>query len=49
MPPRRKALPTPLPDGWILTDTEKKEWRLGQIIGKGGFGLIYLGNYITMC
>ncbi|XP_048864110.1 serine/threonine-protein kinase VRK2 isoform X1 [Brienomyrus brachyistius] len=44
MPPRRKALPTPLPDGWILTDTEKKEWRLGPIIGEGGFGLIYLAS-----
>lgn len=33
-----------LPDGTVLTDTEKKKWRLGQIIGKGGFGVIYLGN-----
>lgn len=43
-PPKRRALPKPLPDGFILTDTEKKKWRLGKIIGQGGFGLIYLGN-----
>ncbi|XP_046729486.1 serine/threonine-protein kinase VRK2 isoform X2 [Silurus meridionalis] len=44
MPPRRKALPCPLPEGWILTDTEKRKWRLGKIIGKGGFGVIYLAS-----
>uniref|UniRef100_A0A3B5LE41 Protein kinase domain-containing protein n=1 Tax=Xiphophorus couchianus TaxID=32473 RepID=A0A3B5LE41_9TELE len=46
-PPRpllkKRALPRPLPDDFILTDTEKKKWRLGKIIGQGGFGLIYLG------
>uniref|UniRef100_A0A7N8WXM1 non-specific serine/threonine protein kinase n=1 Tax=Mastacembelus armatus TaxID=205130 RepID=A0A7N8WXM1_9TELE len=45
MAPRRKSgLPKPLPDGFILTDTERKKWRLGQIIGHGGFGLIYLAS-----
>ncbi|XP_036403276.1 serine/threonine-protein kinase VRK2 isoform X2 [Megalops cyprinoides] len=44
MPPRRKALPNPLPEGWTLTDAEKKHWRLGKIIGRGGFGLIYLAS-----
>lgn len=44
MAPKKKALPCPLPEGWILTDTEKRKWRLGKLIGKGGFGLIYLGN-----
>lgn len=44
MAPRKTALPKPLPDGFILTDTEKKKWRLGKIIGQGGFGLIYLAS-----
>ncbi|XP_024916428.1 serine/threonine-protein kinase VRK2 isoform X3 [Cynoglossus semilaevis] len=43
-PPKKLALPKPLPDGFILTDTEKKKWRLGRIIGQGGFGLIYLAS-----
>uniref|UniRef100_A0A3B4ZKW2 non-specific serine/threonine protein kinase n=1 Tax=Stegastes partitus TaxID=144197 RepID=A0A3B4ZKW2_9TELE len=43
-PPKKSALPKPLPDGFILTDTEKKKWRLGTIIGQGGFGLIYLAS-----
>ncbi|KAM6956553.1 serine/threonine-protein kinase VRK2 [Aplochiton taeniatus] len=44
MAPRRRALPNPLPDGFLLTDTEKKRWRLGKVIGQGGFGLIYLAS-----
>lgn len=47
-PPKKLALPKPLPDGFILTDTEKKKWRLGRIIGQGGFGLIYLGTDISV-
>ncbi|XP_005795290.1 serine/threonine-protein kinase VRK2 isoform X1 [Xiphophorus maculatus] len=43
-PPRKRALPRPLPDDFILTDTDKKKWRLGKIIGQGGFGLIYLAS-----
>nr|XP_043902209.1 serine/threonine-protein kinase VRK2 isoform X1 [Solea senegalensis] len=43
-PPKKSALPKPLPDGFILTDTEKKKWRLGRVIGQGGFGLIYLAS-----
>ncbi|XP_030603743.1 serine/threonine-protein kinase VRK2 isoform X2 [Archocentrus centrarchus] len=43
-PPRKSVLPKPLPDSFILTDTEKKKWRLGKIIGQGGFGLIYLAS-----
>ncbi|KAJ8248036.1 hypothetical protein GJAV_G00237480 [Gymnothorax javanicus] len=42
MPPRRR--PTSLPEGYLLTDTEKKQWRLGKIIGSGGFGQIYLAS-----
>lgn len=47
-PQRKKTLPKPLPEGFVLTDTEKKKWRLGKIIGQGGFGLIYLGNEHTV-
>ncbi|KAJ0004883.1 hypothetical protein NQD34_011097 [Periophthalmus magnuspinnatus] len=43
-PPKKRTLPKPLPDSFILTDTEKKSWRLGRIIGEGGFGLIYLAS-----
>ncbi|XP_045926462.1 serine/threonine-protein kinase VRK1-like isoform X1 [Micropterus dolomieu] len=43
-PQRKKTLPKPLPEGFVLTDTEKKKWRLGKIIGQGGFGLIYLAS-----
>ncbi|XP_026992153.2 serine/threonine-protein kinase VRK2 isoform X1 [Tachysurus fulvidraco] len=44
MAPKKTTLPCPLPEGWILTDTEKRKWRLGKMIGKGGFGLIYLAS-----
>ncbi|XP_053731026.1 serine/threonine-protein kinase VRK2 isoform X1 [Synchiropus splendidus] len=43
-PPKKTALPKPLPDGFILTDNCKKKWRLGKIFGQGGFGLIYLAS-----
>ncbi|KAI3363581.1 hypothetical protein L3Q82_011592, partial [Scortum barcoo] len=43
-PPRKTMLPKPLPEGFVLTDTDKKKWRLGKIIGQGGFGLIYLAS-----
>uniref|UniRef100_A0A3Q2D746 non-specific serine/threonine protein kinase n=1 Tax=Cyprinodon variegatus TaxID=28743 RepID=A0A3Q2D746_CYPVA len=43
-PPKKRNLPKPLPDGFILADGEKKQWRLGKIIGEGGFGLIYLAS-----
>jgi vaccinia related kinase len=42
--PRKSKLPKPLPDGFNLADSEKKRWRLGRLIGQGGFGLIYLGK-----
>ncbi|TRZ00001.1 hypothetical protein DNTS_015859 [Danionella cerebrum] len=44
MPPKKYTVPRPLPDGSTLTDSEKKDWRIGKIIGKGGFGLIYLAS-----
>lgn len=44
MPPRKNKLPVLLPEGWIVTDTSKKRWRLGKKFGQGGFGLIYLAS-----
>ncbi|XP_019372193.1 PREDICTED: serine/threonine-protein kinase VRK2 isoform X1 [Gavialis gangeticus] len=45
MPPKGKnKLPVPLPEGMVLKDTEGKVWRLGAMIGQGGFGLIYLAS-----
>ncbi|XP_067421287.1 serine/threonine-protein kinase VRK2 isoform X3 [Emydura macquarii macquarii] len=47
MPPKgrgKSKLPLPLPKGMIMKDTEGKLWRLGNIIGQGGFGLIYLAS-----
>ena len=35
-------LATRLPEGTILKDYTKGEWKLGQAVGSGGFGLIYL-------
>lgn len=43
-PPKKSSLPIPLPEGFVLRDTQRKHWRLGRIIGQGGFGLIYLGE-----
>ncbi|RZC40752.1 serine/threonine-protein kinase VRK1 [Asbolus verrucosus] len=34
-------MPEPLPEGEVLTDISKRQWRLGTSIGKGGFGEIY--------
>ncbi|XP_036607814.1 serine/threonine-protein kinase VRK2 isoform X1 [Trichosurus vulpecula] len=47
MAPKRQEkskLPVPLPEGMILKDTEGKTWQLGNMIGPGGFGLIYLAS-----
>uniref|UniRef100_A0A8D0HLL2 Serine/threonine-protein kinase VRK2 n=1 Tax=Sphenodon punctatus TaxID=8508 RepID=A0A8D0HLL2_SPHPU len=47
MPPKgrvKSKLPLPLPEGMIMKDTEKREWRLGRMIAEGGFGLIYLAS-----
>ncbi|XP_072121371.1 serine/threonine-protein kinase VRK1-like isoform X3 [Mobula birostris] len=47
MPPKgttRKKLPEPLPVGLVLTDSEKRHWKLGKVIGSGGFGLIHLAS-----
>ncbi|XP_075899090.1 serine/threonine-protein kinase VRK1-like isoform X2 [Nelusetta ayraudi] len=43
-PAKKKTLPKPLPEGFILNASDKTRWRLGKIIGQGGFGLIYLAS-----
>lgn len=42
--PAKRKLAEEFPSGEVLTDTVKKSWKLGAPIGKGGFGLIYLGE-----
>lgn len=39
-------LPARLPPGEILTDITQKKWKLGPRLGCGGFGDIYLGNFL---
>lgn len=45
-PRKKKAngyqMPVKIPNGEILTDVAKKQWKIGQSIGIGGFGEIYL-------
>ena len=45
--PKASKLPDPLPEGDILKDIKKGQWKIGKAIGAGGFGLIYSGNTIT--
>lgn len=40
--PKGHQLAEKFPSGQILQDLRKKEWVLGDVIGQGGFGLIYL-------
>lgn len=42
--PKGPKLPAPFASGTILQDLKKKQWKLGNEVGKGGFGLIYLGK-----
>ncbi|XP_020366606.1 serine/threonine-protein kinase VRK1 [Rhincodon typus] len=42
-PPKRK-MAEELKPGEVLTDTAKKQWKIGKPIGKGGFGLLYLAD-----
>ncbi|XP_049780397.1 nucleosomal histone kinase 1 [Schistocerca cancellata] len=46
LPAKRKAangykLPEPIPLGTVLTDMNKRSWKIGPSIGIGGFGEIY--------
>lgn len=51
MPPKKKAaapkgprgMGKPISAGQTMLDLTKKEWKLGPVIGQGGFGYIYLG------
>jgi len=42
--PRKPRGMVELPEGIVLTDLTKKKWRLGRLIGWGGFGALYLGD-----
>ena len=42
--PRKPKGMIELTEGHILTDLTKKRWRLGKLIGWGGFGALYLGK-----
>lgn len=33
--------PIPIPNGEILTDVSRQQWKIGPSIGSGGFGEIY--------
>lgn len=45
--PNAHKLPEMIPSGTKLVDLYKNEWQLGTVIGKGGFGLIYLASKDT--
>ena len=40
-------LPDPLPSGEVLTDNVKSKWILGESIGCGGFGELYLAKSLS--
>jgi len=42
--PKAHKLAERFPPGTILKDLFKKEWVLGDVVGQGGFGLIYLAS-----
>lgn len=42
--PKGPKLPAPFTRGTVLQDLRKKQWKLGDEVGKGGFGLIYLAS-----
>ena len=53
MPPKKSApkggggprgMGKPIPPGLVMRDLVKKEWKLGPVVGQGGFGYIYLGE-----
>ena len=47
--PRKPRGMVKLPPGTVLTDLTKKKWRLGELVGWGGFGAIYLGKIYLTC
>lgn len=34
-------MPAPIPTGFVVKNNQKKSWKVGISIGKGGFGEIY--------
>lgn len=42
--PKGHKLPDPFLNGEILKDLKKKQWKIGNVIGQGGFGLIYMAS-----
>jgi len=42
--PKAHKLAEQFPKGSVLKDLFKKEWVLGDVVGQGGFGLIYLAS-----
>ncbi|XP_031549530.1 serine/threonine-protein kinase VRK1-like [Actinia tenebrosa] len=44
MKPRRPKGMVEVPSGTVLTDLTKKKWKLGKLIGWGGFGALYLAS-----
>lgn len=37
-------MPEKIPLGTVLTDLSKQQWRVGTVIGSGGFGDIYCAS-----
>nr|CAJ83687.1 vaccinia related kinase 1 [Xenopus tropicalis] len=42
--PAKRKLAEEFPAGEVLTDSAKKQWKLGLPIGQGGFGRLYLAD-----
>uniref|UniRef100_A0A8C4T5I3 Serine/threonine-protein kinase VRK1 n=1 Tax=Erpetoichthys calabaricus TaxID=27687 RepID=A0A8C4T5I3_ERPCA len=42
--PAKRKLAEEFSPGEVLTDTFKKQWKLGHPVGKGGFGMLYLAH-----
>lgn len=43
-----RGMSKPILPGLEMTDLMKKQWKLGPVIGQGGFGYIYLGLSIFL-
>ena len=46
--PRKPRGMIELPPGLVVTDLTKKQWRIGRLIGWGGFGALYLGEMLSL-
>ncbi|XP_018411755.1 PREDICTED: serine/threonine-protein kinase VRK1, partial [Nanorana parkeri] len=42
--PAKRKLAEEFPPGEVLTDSAKRQWKLGLPVGQGGFGRLYLAN-----